>query len=367
MSDVKILIFGENNSKYEIERFTEYEVDLDLDMDADQFTMVIENPYGIYTGIINKFDDVELYINNIPLLAGSIDECEYIWDANSNQIKITGRDILGVLIDNDALPGTKYNIDIKKYLADKCNEYGIKYHKISGASICKKLIIGSSESELSVAYNIITADNKKIWSDFKTLYQGDWDMDASPSYKFMRGDDGKLDDGFVPIVSLSLRDSGVNMRSEYRLYGSMNDGAEKVVGTATNPYLIKRGIKKRKTFRTSNNDSASKYASSALRHIQEDFQNDILLKITVPVKDAYKPNRTAIVKDDITGINGTYFIKNVTYRKDNSGTHATITMIPDQKTFNVIWSTSKVAKKSTTSTATYNAYGGQSLGSLLGK
>lgn len=354
-SDIKAIIKSSIDGRtFEIDRFTEFNVDLDLDMDADQFIMTFGNPDGMYTGVINKLDKIQLEINGEGIFSGSIDECEYSWDSSSNEIKIVGRDISSSLIDNDALPGTKYNIDIKKYMAEKCSEYGIPKYRALGADICKKLIIGSSETELSVMYNIITESNMKIWTEFDTLVQGNWDTKADPVYKFARGKNDA-----IPIKSLKLRDSAANMRSEYRLYGSMSDGTEKVVGVAKNDFLVSKGIKKRKTMRTSNNDSASKYASSALRHIQEDFQNDILLTITVPLVKAILPNRVAHIYDEITGLDATFFIKNVTYNKDSNGSNITIKMIPDQKTFNVIWSTSRVTTGSTTTS-------GKSLSQLLG-
>jgi prophage tail gpP-like protein len=323
---------------YEVHRFREYRVDIDLEMDADGFNMILENPSGAYTGPFNKFDEVDLAINNVRVLKGVIDSTEYITDESESVIQVVGRDMCGILVDNDALPGTSYNIKPSDYIARKCTEYGIPNHQLdTSAPVVDKLIIGTQESEISVMNNILMDSRKRLWAIYDTLYMGDWNTAAEPSYYFTRG--VPQDQSGIPIKKLSLKDDGTEMKSEVKIYGSMDDGSEKVVGTATNDYMVSQGIKRRRVLRSYNDDSSSKYASNALRDVRESFRSGIILEITIRTKHAtVLPNRTALVIDDITKTNSIFFIKSVSYQKNaTEGSITVISMIPGDTSFDVIW------------------------------
>jgi len=322
---------------YEVHRFREYRIDTDLEMDADGFNMVFMNPNGVYTGVFNKFDEVILSINDINVLRGHIDSVEYIWDDSESVIQIIGRDMCGILVDNDAIPCTKNNVKPADYIRNKCIEYGIPKYNIGTASVVEKLIIGTQESEISIMNNILMEDRKRIWMIYDTLYMGDWNTGAQPSYYFTRG--VPQDKAGTPILRLSLKDNGTDTKSEVKIYGSMSDGTEKVVGTATNDYMVSKGIKRRMVLRSSNDDSSTKYASNALRHVRESFRDGIELQIVVRTgKHVIIPNTTAHVIDMVTKTNSVFFIKSVTYSKSiDSGSTTTVTMVPGDTSFDVIW------------------------------
>lgn len=338
-TDTKLLIDSIRMGRtYEVNRFREYRIDIDLEMDADGFNMVFNNVNGSYTGIFNKFDPIDVNINGTDVLHGCIDSIEYIWNESESIIQVVGRDMCGILVDNDAIPGTFNNIKPSDYIASKCREYGInKYVLDTSVSRIKQLIVGVDESEISIINNILMESRKRLWSIYNTLYMGDWDTNSKPSYTFVRGIN--IIEGYTPIKQLSLKDNGTDMKSEMRIYGSMNDGSEKVVGIAKNDYMIKRNIKRRGTMRSSNDDSSSKYASNALRKVRESFRDGITLEITIKTGDALVlPNRTAHVIDTITKTNSVFFIKSVSYRKSiDGGSITVITMIPGDISFNVIW------------------------------
>lgn len=325
---------------YQIHRFSEYMVDIDLDIDADQFNMVLEDARGAYTGVFGKFDPIDIFINGTPVLHGMLDEVEYITDDGSRQIRVMGRDMIWVLVDNDAIPNTLYNVNPAKYIKQKCADYGIYNTNIkSEASTVEKLIIGCGESEISIMSNLLVEDYERVWTLYDRLYVGKWNTSGDPIATLSRGVKGN---GHIPIKRLSFRDSSQNMRSEYIIYGSANDGKEKVVGKSSNKYLIDQGIKKRRVIRSSNNDASSKYSSNALRHIRDDFQNDMVLKIDVKADHiaGILPNSCIRVVDDMyTGIDGVFFIRAMTFSKNiNGGSVVTLTCIPSEQTFDVVWS-----------------------------
>lgn len=334
------ILFKVNSSRfgnwYEIRRFTDYNIDIDLDTDADAFSFTLSNPNGVYTGLFSKFDNVSIEINKTPVMLGYIDCVEYSWDDSGCKIKIDGRDLMAALIDNDATPGTLNNIKPTTYIPNKCSEYGIKSNIDSSIATVEKLIIGCGESEISIINNIVMDSRKRVWFNYDTLYAGDWNDKDQPSYLFIRG---AIDKSGIPIKSFVYREDGTDMKSEIKIYGSNNDGAEKIVGTAVNDYMINRGIRKMMTKRSSNNDSVSKYSANALRDIRDSFRDNIELELEIKTgKDLILPNRTAQVIDTVTKINAVFFITGVTYSKDtNSGSITKIRMIPGETAFDVVW------------------------------
>lgn len=335
------ILFRVNSSRlggwYEVHRFVNYSISLELETDADAFSFTLLNPNGVYTGLFSKFDDITLEIDKKPVMRGKIDCVEYSWDESGCKIRIDGRDLMSALVDNDAIPGTHKNVKPSTYIANKCAEYGIKSSVDSSIDAIEQLIIGCGESEISVINNIVMDSRKRVWFDFDTLHAGSWNDSAQPTYLFTRG---IKDRPGIPIKSFRLREDGTDTKSEIRIYGSINDGAEKVVGTATNNYMVGRGIKKRMTKRSSNNDSISKYSANALRDIRDSFRDN--MEIEIEVKTGHGglilPNRTCQVIDTITKVNATFFIIGVAYSKSlNNGSITRVTMIPSETAFSVVW------------------------------
>lgn len=339
------------NGIYNVRRFTEYRVDIDLETDSDGFDFVFANLNGVYTGIFSKFDEIDVILNGTGVIKGIIDSVDYRWDDSGSVVHVSGRDIACVLVDNDAIPGTTMNIVPVTYIKRKCAEYGINnvVSFNSNSSPISKLIVGTGESEISIMNNILMDSRERMWLVYDTIYVGNWDTSANPTYMFTRGSDTHG----IPIKSLSYKDMGISTKSEVRIYGSMSSGTEKVVGIAKNDYLINRGIVRRMTKRSSNNDSASKYASNALRDVRDSFKDNIVVEVKVKTnRNIILPNKTArVIDSSITGIDSTFFIRSVTYSKRlSSGSETTIKMIPDEATFTVIWSGTNIAGKNNRST-----------------
>lgn len=335
---------------YEIHRFTDYSINLELETDADAFKFTVLNPNGVHTGLFSKFDDITLEIDKKPVMLGKIDCVEYSWDDDGCRIMINGRDLMGALVDNDAIPGTHKNVKPTTYIKNKCAEYGIKASIDPSIDTVEQLIIGCGESEISIINNIVMDSRKRVWFEYDTLHAGDWNDSAQPTYLFTRG---IKDRPGIPIKSFKLREDGTDTKSEVRIYGSTSSGAEKVVGTATNSYMINRGIKKRMTRRSSNNDSVTKYSANALRDVRDSFRDNIEIELEVKtgLGGLILPNRTAQVIDTVTKVNAVFFIVGVTYSKDkNNGSITRVTMIPGETAFDVVWKSQSSTSGSFTGT-----------------
>lgn len=320
---------------YEVKRFTEFDVSIDLETDADAFDIVAENPNGVYTGLFCRFDNCRLKVNGKKIMVGNIDSVTYYLSSNKDYIKITGRDLCWLLVDNDAIPDTLEALQPKRYIEHRCNSYGIKCN-VKSADIYDKLVIGCQESEISVMNNILLDSRQRIWYLVDTLYTGEWDTDASPSHLFTLGT-GKG----IPIISVEYKEDGADMIAKLLVYGSDGEGGQKIMGEYNNDYMLKKGIKKRSVRRYYSDGAASKYVSVAKKEVRDKFRDDTELTITVPIKSVYMPNTTCAVVIDKLGIDAVFFIKSVQYMKGiEDGGKALIKLIPADSTFEKLWNSS---------------------------
>lgn len=321
---------------YEVCRFSEFDVSLDLETDADIFDIVAENPNGVYTGLFCRFDNCRLKVNGRSILTGNIDSITYYISGTKDHIKITGRDLCWLLVDNDALPDTIEGLQPKKYIEHKCASYGIKCN-VSEADVYDKLVIGCEESEISIMNNILLDSKQRIWYSVDTLYTGSWATNASPSHVFVLSNNKSG----IPIMNVQFKEDGTDMIAKMLVYGSDSDGNQKIMGQYHNQYMISKGIKKRSVRRHYSDSAATKYTSVAERNVREKFRDDTELTITVPIVDVYMPNTTAEVHIDKLGISAVFFIKAVQYVKGISdGSTAMITLIPADSTFEQLWNSS---------------------------
>jgi prophage tail gpP-like protein len=323
---------------YDIKRFTEFDVSIDLETDSDAFDIVVGNPHGMYTGLFSKFDRCELFANGKKILVGNLDNVEYIWTGDNDYIQLSGRDLCWKLVDNDALPDTLQNVVPKTYVSNKCKTYGIKSSCVD-SDIYGNLVIGCGESEISIMNNILLESRHRIWYLIDTVYTGEWSTNAKASHTFVRGNSVSG----VRMERLSLSENGSDMKSEVIIYGSNDDGVQKMVGKSENKYMISKGIIKRQVRRSYSDKASSKYMAVALKDMRDNFRDNIVLTVTVALNDtyAYMPNTTVHVVDSITGIDSIFFVRKVQYKKTiDSGSEVEITMIPADTIFEKMWQSS---------------------------
>ena len=111
-----IIINKKTNKKYKINLFKQYIIDQSVDIPADYFSFIVGNYNSEISNAISAGDEVNFYINNELVLNGLIDELDVILNTDTNDVEIIGRDKTSILLDNDAIPATLYNMDILTYL-----------------------------------------------------------------------------------------------------------------------------------------------------------------------------------------------------------------------------------------------------------
>lgn len=91
MSDIVYLLVDGKK----IDRFTSYTIDADLYAAGDAFTLELAVPeVGIRTGL-----ECQLYVNNALELHGIIDKVVASYDKSGRKLTVTGRDLMGWLVD----------------------------------------------------------------------------------------------------------------------------------------------------------------------------------------------------------------------------------------------------------------------------
>lgn len=336
MSDIKLYVASTRFGKtYRINKFIEYRIDINMENDADSFEFVVSNVDGELNGIFSDFDFVEIILNGKKLMKGIIDTVAYD-DANGDTISVNGRDLREILVDNDAIPNTHENVDPVSYTKKRCDAFGIKYSSYIKTGSIPQLIIGTGESEIAVFNNLFVMQGQRLWYHYDTLYSGTWNTNAKSSCTLVRGN---INSDGIRIESLSYTEDSKNTKTEIIVYGSVNGGSEKVVGTAKNPGLYNRGIVRRMTKTSSNNDSASKYSASALKDVRDSLRNNITLNVRVYTNNHFiLPNNTTHVIDERTGIDANFYIYGVLYTKSiDDGSVIALTMMPQDDTFEIIW------------------------------
>lgn len=319
--------------KYQCHRFREYNIDLDLETDSDAFDFVFKNPNSIYTGLFSKYDKVEIWINNVGIMKGTVDSAEYHWDSSDSYIRVVGRDMVAPLIDNDVLPTTLQNIKPHEYISKVCNSYNITNLKLDTTmSSITKLVLNVGESEMSVINTMAKNERRKAWLDYDTFHTGTWSKDVAPSFTFTRG--VPVDKMCIPIKSFTYKEDGTTVPSEYIIYGnsSSNGSTNSVMGKAQNDYMVNNGIKRRLTENANSDITTKDSTSNAQDTIREKFDNSYTAEMVIASHNyAIKPNTTVWVIDMETRTNAIFFVKKVTYSKSiESGTEIKLSMIPSK-------------------------------------
>lgn len=338
-SNLLFLVYSSRSGgMFECHRFSEYNIDIDLEADTNAFDFVFKNVNGGYVSLFSIFDKVEIFLNDVPLIRGRIDEVQYSWDSGDSYIRVIGRCIGAALIDNDCLPTTMQNVKPNEYINERCAEYSIECKIDKQMELMKELSIGVGETEISIIDDMVRKNNFRHWMDYGTFNVGVWDNNGSVKYIFTSGVGGVANS--IPIISLNYSEDGTSVFSESIIYGSTGDGGDKVMGTYKNDKMIKYSVKKRSVSTSYNNDDTETYKANAEDDVRYNFDNCRELTITVrtPKTGAIKPNTCAEVIDYVTRMHAVFFIKKVVYSKSvDKGSVVDITMVPSKRANDIVF------------------------------
>lgn len=126
-----------------------YRIDHAIDIASDSFEFITGNNNYEISSIISAGDFLQFYINNVLAVEGNIDDVDIEYTVSSNDIRLTGRDIIATLLDNDANPNTYNKMGLNDYMAIALPPYGINFNSTDNNKF-DKITVSPGDTEYSV-------------------------------------------------------------------------------------------------------------------------------------------------------------------------------------------------------------------------
>lgn len=325
MSNEYIVISSAKAGKdYRINYLKSYRVEQSIDIPADAFEFIIGNTDYLLSGVASAGDKLKFYVDNNLVLDGFIDDIEAEYSNTSNDIRITGRDKMAILLDNDANPATYYKLSLRDYMAKILPKYDIDFY-CSNNEKFNKIVVSPGENEFSIIERL--AIEKGLISIFDVddkLKCTDLISSISPSYIF-----SNTNRNAIKIIDANILISN-DIRNEVKVYGE-TDKKKTVTGS-----YIDKSLKTKK--RRILNESDIETTSNAIKRAKEEFysinKNALIVTITTNTKKPIFINRCAKVDIERMGFSAFLLVDKVIYSKSNesgSTTNITLKLMPGVK------------------------------------
>lgn len=337
---------------YKITRFIDYDVGIDMETDVDQFSFTFANPDSIFTGLVSRFDKVNIKIGDVGIMQGIVDSVTYEYTDASSSIKVCGRDKACLLTDNDIDPISNKNVKPVSYIGDRCSKYGIIYKNKKPINNVNKFEVSVGTSELSAIDKLMEKSHQQHWYIYDTFYTGKWNTGGDTKWRFTRGT--TTSNNGIPIKQLSLIEDISDVRSMVKIYGSNDDGDAKFVGSASLPIVKKIGYTKVTTMQKDADISKKSAISTAQKELEDLYRDSFVIKISV-YNDGkvFMPDTVCQVIDKYIGINAQMYIRAVRhYMTISDGSMSELTLIPSDKTLKKVLSDSDVTYSLSNTTET---------------
>lgn len=317
-----ILYSNKTGGQYHIEVIKSYKLEGSLDIASDGFEITTGNPRNQASNLIAAGDRIEFYFNGILGAEGLIDDIDLEYTVGSNDIKLTGRDKVGILIDNDADPATYNSMGLSDYMGKVLPKYGIQYY-CSDNTKFDKITVSPGESEYSVIERLSEERNLIIYYEVneKKLYCTKPLSSSTPQYTFSNSPNG------IKIKECQITLSN-DIKKEVIVYGGDYDKNKNIKGSYSDSNIKtnKRRILNESSIE--NNADAGKKAKQEFYNINK---NALSVKIVTNTKFPIFKNRCARVEIEKLDFYATLLIDDVTYTKDvtnGSLTNITLKLMP---------------------------------------
>lgn len=309
---------------YRINTIKSYRIDQAIDVAADNFEIVLGNPNYSTSKLISSGDKLRFYINDILAMEGFIDDVDIEYTLGSNDIRLTGRDFMSVLLDNDANPATYNNIGLQDYIGKVLPQYGVNKWTSSNNTKFDKIVVSPGENEYSVIERLCQERNLipiYIVEDQK-FYCSNRISTTNESYYFSNdySDTIKILDCQITISN--------DIKNEVIVYGGDYEKNKNLKGTYKDSYLK---TKKRRVI----NDGDIEKIADAEKRAKEEFyninRNALTVQIKTNTKQVYHINKCARVTILKAGFSAYLLVDSVSYSKDVSNgsiTNLTLKLMP---------------------------------------
>lgn len=312
MSEIKLLVTTQKGT-YEIVRFKSYDIDLSIDIPADRFTVEIGNPTFEYSNLFDYGDRVKVIKGGQQILSGIIDDVDDD-DDDGGVLLIDGRDTSLLLLDNDAVPTTLYNVDLNGLARHFATPYGLFGFDVEPGDKIGKLPITGGQIEWDVLNGEAFKQGKRVWTrPDDTIVVKKINYQQAPSYIFERG---ATVPGSVPIQSGKRRRSGANRRSEVWVRSYNGDS---ITHKAVDSTMKTRGLTRRRVLDVSDAKDQAETIKRANEALEQSKVGSWEYIAQLHGKHLIEIDKTARVRDDRYGIDEVLYIVGVNYKKDAQG------------------------------------------------
>ena len=306
-----------------------YRVEHAVEIAADAFEFVTSNYNYEVSNVISAGDFVRFFVGEELAMEGIIDDIDIEYTNDSNDIRLTGRDVMSRLLDNDANPNTYNKLGLSDYLAIVMKPYGIKYHSLDNTKF-DKITVSPGENDYSVIERLCKERNlvplydvnsQTLWctkpraETTGIVYTFSNDYDVFPTAF-------KIKDCQISISN--------DIRHEVIVYGGDYEENKNIKGSYKDPRL---SVTKRRIL----NESSIETNSAAENRAKEEFyslnKNALTIEIsTITLKPVFV-NMCARVYIKKIGFDGYLLIDSVRYTKSitaGSITNITLKLMPGQ-------------------------------------
>jgi prophage tail gpP-like protein len=326
MSETMTIISNKTKVAYKINHIKSYKIETSIDIPADSFEIIIGNFNYEVSDCISAGDKIKFYIDGDLALEGYIDDIDLEYSMESNDIRITGRDEISTLLDNDAKSKTYNKIGLKDYLKKILPSYNIEY-SCSSNSKFNKVTVSPGETEYNVIERLAKDRNlTPVYNIFESKLELVKPVSTKNCTYYFNNKSNygiKMSDCQITISN--------DIKNEVIVYGGDYEKNKNIKGTYIDSNLK---TKKRRIL----NESDIEKSSDAKKRAKEEFyninKNALTVQITTYTKKPIYINKSARVKIPKMEFDAYLLIDSVSYTKNNESgsiTNITLKLMPGIK------------------------------------
>jgi prophage tail gpP-like protein len=320
MSNYIQITSAKNGNVYKINTLKDYNVDQSIDVPADAFEFIVGNNKYELSKIIAAGDKLNFYVGNKLAMEGFIDDVDFSYTLGDNDLRITGRDYMSILLDNDANPKTYNKLGLKSYLDKIMPLYKISKYSSDSNSTFDKIAVTPGENEYSVIEKLASQRNLIAFFDpYDRIFKCTKLVSSTDvTYKFSNDlkDGIRIKDAVIGVSA--------DIKNEIIVYGDNYDENKNIKGSYKDSSIK---INKKRIMNESDIESSKDAEKRAKEEFYNANKNALSVKIITNTKLPIFINRSALVQIDRVGLKCYLLVDSVSYTKNsNSGSITTINL-----------------------------------------
>jgi len=200
------------------DRWTRYDIDSSLLIAADAWSVSLASTELAVPAEIRPGAAVQVRVGGEAVLVGVLDECEHVVDKNGHELRLSGRDLAGTLIDCSAPIFTTQQLTLDAIVAKIVRPLGVTRIRIDADTKLLRERVNTEPGDCAWDMLRRAAEANGLWPWFEpdgTLVVGGPDYTTAPVATLTLRRDGTG----VNLISLSERRSIAERYSEVTVLG----------------------------------------------------------------------------------------------------------------------------------------------------